>query len=246
MLGVHNDGLATHNGMLVRSSEVSDTLKVMESRFANPGDVGHFLHYGGSGGTHELDHDFVVVDVETSGLDPAAGARVIEIAAVRINQAGQILDSMSSLVNPEDGNTGADWIHGITADMVKDAPTFDQVFDDFARVMDNAIFVAHHAKFDEGFVAAETQLAGAKLLMMPAICTYWLARNTVKGTDNFKLGTLATHFEISQESAHTALDDAKVVAQILPKMLANYKALTYFTNPTPQPRIGNSCELMPR
>jgi DNA polymerase-3 subunit epsilon len=218
----------------------------MESRFANPGDVGHFLHYGGSGGTHELDHDFVVVDVETSGLDPAAGARVIEIAAVRINQAGQILDSMSSLVNPEDGNTGADWIHGITADMVKDAPTFDQVFDDFARVMDNAIFVAHHAKFDEGFVAAETQLAGAKLFTMPAICTYWLARNTVKGTDNFKLGTLATHFEISQESAHTALDDAKVVAQILPKMLASYKALTYFTNPTPQPRIGNSCALMPR
>jgi len=246
MLGVHNAGLATHNGMLVRSSEVSDTLKVMESRFANPGDVGHFLHYGGSGGTHELDHDFVVVDVETSGLDPAAGARVIEIAAVRINQAGQILDSMSSLVNPEDGNTGADWIHGITADMVKDAPTFDQVFDDFARVMDNAIFVAHHAKFDEGFVAAETQLAGAKLLTMPAICTYWLARSTVKGTDNFKLGTLATHFEISQESAHTALDDAKVVAQILPKMLASYKALTYFTNPTLQPRIGNSSTLMPR
>ena len=246
MSGVHNAGLATHNGMLVRSSEVSDTLKVMESRFANPGDVGHFLHYGGSGGTHELDHDFVVVDVETSGLDPATGARVIEIAAVRINQAGQILDSMSSLVNPEDGNTGADWIHGITADMVKDAPTFDQVFDDFARVMDNAIFVAHHAKFDEGFVAAETQLAGAKLLTMPAICTYWLARNTVKGTDNFKLGTLATHFEISQESAHTALDDAKVVAQILPKMLASYKALTYFTNPTPQPRIGNSSALMPR
>jgi DNA polymerase-3 subunit epsilon len=243
---VHNAELATRAGMPVRSSEVTDTLKAMESRFANPGDVGHFLHYGGSGGTHELDHDFVVVDVETSGLDPAAGARVIEIAAVRINQAGLILDSMSSLVNPEDGNTGADWIHGITADMVKDAPTFDQVFDDFARVMDNAIFVAHHAKFDESFVAAETQLAGAKLLTMPAICTYWLARNTVKGTDNFKLGTLATHFEISQESAHTALDDAKVVAQILPKMLADYKALTYFTNPTPQPRIGNSCALMPR
>jgi DNA polymerase III epsilon subunit-like protein len=79
----------------------------MESRFANPGDVGHFLHYGGSGGTHELDHDFVIVDVETSGLDPAAGARVIEIAAVRINQAGQIQDSMSTLINPEDGNTGA-------------------------------------------------------------------------------------------------------------------------------------------
>jgi DNA polymerase-3 subunit epsilon len=238
--------LATHLGIPASKSEATDTFSVMESRFANPGDVGHFLHYGGSGGTHELDHDFVIVDVETSGLDPAAGARVIEIAAVRINQAGQFQDSISTLINPEDGNTGADWIHGITADMVVDAPTFDQVFDDLARVMDNAIFVAHHAKFDEGFVAAEAQLAGAKLLTMPAICTYWLARNTVKGTDNFKLGTLATHFEISQESAHTALDDAKVVAQMLPRMLANYKTLTYFTQPTEQPRIGNSAKLMPR
>jgi DNA polymerase-3 subunit epsilon len=153
---------------------------------------------------------------------------------------------MSTLINPEDGNTGADWIHGITADMVKDAPTFDQVFDDLVRIMDDAIFVAHHAKFDEGFVASEVQLAGAKLLTMPAICTYWLARNTVKGTDNFKLGTLAAHFEIAQESAHTALDDAKVVAQMLPMMMANYKPLTYFTRPTAQPRIGNSTILLPR
>ena len=243
---MHTRWLATHHGMAARKSEATDTFVVMESRFANPGDVGHFLHYGGSGGTHELDHDFVVVDVETSGLDPAAGARVIEIAAVRINQTGQIKDSMSSLVNPEDGNTGADWIHGITADMVTAAPTFDQIFDDLARVMDNAIFVAHHAKFDESFLAAEAQLAGAKLLTMPAICTYWLARNTVKGTDNFKLGTLATHFEISQESAHTALDDAKVVAQMLPMMMSNYKSLTYFTKPTEQPRIGKSSALLPR
>jgi len=243
---MHSAQLATPIGIPTSSSEVSDTLNGMESRFANPGDVGSFLHYGGSGGTHELDHDFVVVDVETSGLDPAAGARIIEIAAVRLNQAGQIQDSMSTLVNPEDGNTGADWIHGISADMVSNAPTFDQIFDDLARVLDNAIFVAHHAKFDEGFVAAEAQLAGAKLLTMPAICTYWLARNTVKGTDNFKLGTLASHFEISQESAHAALDDAKVVAQMLPRMLSNYKPLTYFTNPTPQPRIGNSSGLLPR
>jgi inhibitor of KinA sporulation pathway (predicted exonuclease) len=57
---------------------------------------------------------------------------------------------------------------------------------------------------------------------------------------------LATHFEISQESAHTALDDAKVVATMLPLMLSNYKPLTYFTQPTEQPRIGKSAALLPR
>ncbi|CAB4344071.1 unannotated protein [freshwater metagenome] len=218
----------------------------MDSRFANPGDVGHFLHYGGAGGTHELDQDFVVVDVETSGLDPAAGARVIEIAAVRIRPNGELVDSMSTLINPGDGDTGADWIHGITPAMVANAPTFEQVFDEFARVLDNAVFVAHHAKFDEGFVAAEAEIAGVNLAVMPAICTYWLARSSVKGTENFKLGTLATHFGISQVGAHSALDDARVVATMLPKMLASYGSLTYFTSPQPQPRLGQTGKLLTR
>ena len=218
----------------------------MDSRFANPGDVGHFLHYGGAGGTHELDQDFVVVDVETSGLDPAAGARVIEIAAVRIRPNGELVGSMSTLINPGDGNTGADWIHGITPAMVASAPTFDQAFDEFARVLDNAVFVAHHAKFDEGFVAAEAEIAGVNLAVMPAICTYWLARSSVKGTENFKLGTLATHFGISQGGAHSALDDAQVVATMLPKMLAIYGPLTYFTTPQPQPRLGQTGKLLTR
>ena len=218
----------------------------MDSRFANPGDVGYFLHYGGAGGTHELDQDFVVVDVETSGLDPAAGARVIEIAAVRIRPNGELVDSMSTLINPGDGNTGADWIHGITPAMVENAPTFEQAFDEFARVLDNAVFVAHHAKFDEGFVAAEAAIAGVHLAVMPAICTYWLARSSVKGTENFKLGTLAAHFGISQVGAHSALDDAQVVATMLPKMLASFGRLTYFTNPQPQPRLGQAGKLLTR
>jgi DNA polymerase III epsilon subunit-like protein len=130
--------------------------------------------------------------------------------------------------------------------MVANAPTFEQVFDEFARVLDNAVFVAHHAKFDEGFVAAEAKIAGVNLAVMPAICTYWLARSSVKGTENFKLGTLATHFGISQVGAHSALDDAQVVATMLPMMLASYGSLTYFTSPQPQPRLGQSGKLLTR
>ena len=218
----------------------------MDSRFAQPGDIGKFLHYGGSGGTHELEHDFVVVDVETSGLDPAAGARVIEIAAVRIRPTGEVVDSMSSLINPGDGNTGADWIHGITPDMIAQAPTFAQAYDELARVLDDAVFVAHHAKFDESFVAAEAAIAGIELATMPAICTYWLARSSVQGTENFKLATLANHFGISQLGAHSALDDAQVVANMLPKMMQSFGALSYYSNPSLQPRIGLAGDLLPR
>ena len=218
----------------------------MDSRFASPGDIGQFLHYGGSGGTHGLDSDFVIVDVETSGLDPAQGARVIEIAAVRVTQAGTEVGHMSSLINPGDGETGADWIHGISPAMVLDAPKFSEVFDSFAALMDNAIFVAHHAKFDESFVAAEAKHAGLNLAVMPGLCTYWLARATVTGTQNLKLGTLAGHFGIAQLGAHSALDDARVVSQMLPHMLRNHDPLTYFSTEVTQPRTGLSADPLPR
>ncbi len=218
----------------------------MESRFAAPGDQGPFIYYGGTGGTHTLDSDFVVVDVETSGLKPAEGARVIEIAAVRINAAGQEIDSMSTLINPGDGNTGADWIHGITPAMVADAPKFDEIFNDLARVLDGAIFVAHHAKFDEGFVASEARHCGIELAQMPGICTYWLSRRTVTTTANHKLGTLAEHFGVTQVGAHSALDDARVVAKMMPMMLSAHEPLTYFSQPASQQMILASADLMPR
>jgi DNA polymerase-3 subunit epsilon len=218
----------------------------MDSRFASPGDIGQFLHYGGTGGTHSLDSDYVIVDVETSGLDPAQGARVIEIAAVRVTQSGAEVAHMSSLINPGDGETGADWIHGITPAMILDAPKFSEVFDAFAELLDNAIFVAHHAKFDEGFVAAEAKHAGLNLAVMPGLCTYWLARATVSGTQNLKLGTLAEHFGIAQLGAHSALDDARVVCQMLPHMLGNHDPLTYFSSEVTQPRNGLSANSLPR
>lgn len=218
----------------------------MDSRFASPGEIGQFLHYGGTGGAHVLDSDFVIVDVETSGLDPAQGSRVIEIAAIRVTQAGNQVGHMSSLINPGDGKTGADWIHGITPKMILDAPTFSEVFDEFAALLDNAIFVAHHAKFDESFVAAEAKHAGLNLVVMPGLCTYWLARARVTETQNLKLGTLADHFGITQLGAHSALDDAHVVRQMLPQMLGNHDPLTYFSNVVAQPRIGFSANPLPR
>jgi DNA polymerase-3 subunit epsilon len=218
----------------------------MDSRFASPGDIGDFLHYGGIGGTHSLESDFVIVDVETSGLNPAAGARVIEIAAVRVTQSGAEVGHMSSLINSGDGETGADWIHGITPSMILDAPKFSEVFDEFAALLDNAIFVAHHAKFDEGFVAAEAKLAGLGLSVMPGLCTYWLARATVTGTENLKLGTLAEHFGVAQLGAHSALDDARVVSKFLPQMLKTHEPLTYFSKEVTQPRTGISSISLPR
>ena len=195
-----------------------------DTRFAFPGRQDHFVKYGGhrTEGAFELDADFVVVDVETSGLEPRRGARIIEFAAVRVSNSGQVLDSFHTLINPTDGNVGLTAIHGITAEMVRDAPTFAQVIDQVKAKFNRAIFVAHHALFDERFVANEFEIAGQSLKTMPGICTYWLSREINHKTDEFpnhKLETLTRHYKLNPGVAHSAYSDALVVAQMLPIML---------------------------
>lgn len=149
-------------------------------RFAIPGKKGNFLYYSGTGGHLNYDAEYVVVDVETTGFSPWQGDRIVELGAVRLTNEGYIVDSISTLINPEIPTTGAKHIHGISLEMVQAAPTYREVFDQFAQLLDGAIFVAHHAKFDEGFISAESYRAGVKLNRMPGLCTYWLSRQVLQ------------------------------------------------------------------
>ena len=196
-------------------------------RFAYPNRQEHFVHYGGAKDAGEYVHsgDYVVVDVETSGLDPRKGARVIEFAAIRISQSGDVLDSFHTLVNPTDGDVGMTSIHGITPKMVASAPTFSQIADHVKELFDHAIFVAHHALFDERFVASELQRANVAVNTMPGFCTYWLSRQIHEKNDEFpnhKLETLTRRYQLDPGMAHSAHSDAMVVAQMLPIMLEQF------------------------
>jgi len=194
-------------------------MQTPDSRFAYPGWQGPFVHYGGIGNQHQSDIEYVVVDVETTGFDPTRGARVLEISAIRTNGMGTVLDSFTSLVNPGVTDTGAEHIHGISTTMLKDAPRFDEVFGHIALLMNDAVFVAHHAKFDESFISSEALLADIQLNQMPGLCTYWLAKQSLTSTPNHKLATLATHWNLNTGQAHCAYDDALVVVQMLPHLL---------------------------
>ncbi|NBU32698.1 MAG: DNA polymerase III subunit epsilon [Actinobacteria bacterium] len=191
-------------------------------RFAQPDYLEHFVHYGNFAGQAPLQHtaDYVVVDVETSGLDPKAGARVIEIAAIRTPGNGTVTDSFHTLINPQSSDVGLTALHGITASMVSDAPTFAEVSEKLKQMFAGCIFVAHHALFDERFVASEFARAGTELPVMPGTCTYWMSRAVTSGTENHKLGTLTTHYGLNSGLAHSALSDAMVVVQMLPHLLA--------------------------
>ena len=210
-------------------------------RFASPGVTGEFVTYGGPAGDRELKNSFVVVDVETSGFSPAQGDRVVEISAVRTDGLGNVEGSFSTLINPGTGVVGATFIHGITASMVADAPTFGEIAPNLAELFTDAIFVAHNALFDENFVAAEAARCGWNLNVMPGLCTYWLAQHALSKdsiTPNFKLSTIAEAFGVTNKLEHAALGDALVVVDLLPHLFAASGPVRYFSEHVDQTAPG--------
>lgn len=206
-------------------------------RFAAPGLTGQFVTYGGPEGELTLPSSFVVIDVETSGFSPSEGDRVIEISAVRTDGKGNVEEKYSTLINPGDGRVGATFIHGITSEMVADAPTFAEVAPALASIMSDAIFVAHNAFFDEKFIASEAKIAGWDLQLMPGLCTYWLAQYGLAKdsiTPNFKLSTIAEAYGVTNQLEHAALGDALVVVDLLPHLLKAAGNITYYTEPARQ------------
>lgn len=205
-----------------------------DTRFAYPGWQGPFVHYGGISKHVQPQVDYVVVDVETTGFNPHTGDRMLEISAIRTDGQGNVLASFTSLVNPGVSETGAEHIHGISTTMLENAPTFADVFGHVAELMEDAVFVAHHAKFDESFIAGEAALAGLSLKVMPGLCTYWLAKETMTEVANHKLATLSDHFNLDSGTAHCAYDDALVVVQMLPKLLSRVGGIEHHVPPVRQ------------
>ncbi len=202
--------------------------------FAEPGMVRNHAHYGAFDAPFELDCDYVVIDVETTGFEPSKGARVIEFAAHRTRGDGKILESYSTLINHGSQDTGAVFIHGITPDLLNDAPTFEQAWPAIESIMSNAIVVAHNATFDMAFVDNEVDIIGREFPTMPAICTYWLSRESLKDLPNYKLTTIAEHLGVLNDREHDASADAKVVVEAMPHMLKNIDTVRHFVGATPR------------
>lgn len=158
--------------------------------------------------------DFAVVDVETTGLSPAFGERVCEIAIVHLRRDEQ-LETFSTLVNPGRLiSSGASAVSGITDSMVAKAPTFREVASEVARRLNGYVFVAHNAPFDLGFLTAEFQRLGMPLPVSHVIDTLDIARRYYSFPHN-NLGTITAHLNISFPHQHRALHDARITAQIL-------------------------------
>ena len=102
---------------------------------------------------------YTVIDVETTGLSPEGGDRIVELGVVYLSEDGHVQDKWCTLVNPG-RDVGATRIHGITASEVSSAPTFAQLAPYVLRAVVGRTIVAHNASFDLRFLAAEMERAG--------------------------------------------------------------------------------------
>ena len=158
---------------------------------------------------------FACFDVETTSLDPKKG-NVIEIAVVKVNSGGEILGEWTSLINAGTEDLGRPDIHGITIEMLEEAPTFSEIAGDLIGEFSGCIPVAHNASFDQRFVLSEWTKSGLGPLELEVLDTLAMARKLkLPG----KLGDLAETLGVPLIDAHQALDDTRALANVLIKLL---------------------------
>jgi DNA polymerase-3 subunit epsilon len=155
----------------------------------------------------------IAFDTETSGAFPI-GSEIVEFAAVKWRD-GQIVDKFQTLLKPS--VPMSDFIikiHGITNQMVQDAPLMKDKISEIHSFLSDGIPLAHHAAFDMGFLAIEFEKHNLPMLSQKVLCTSLLARNVITGTPNHKLQTLIPFLKIKQGTAHRALDDSEACLQV--------------------------------
>lgn len=159
----------------------------------------------------------IVLDTETTGLDPAAGHRIVEVAGLELLHHMPTGRTFREYINPErDMPEEAERIHGLSADFLKDKPRFHEIAPAFLDFIGDARLVIHNAAFDMKFLNAELRQAGHEILAMErAIDTVALARERFPGAQ-VNLDALCRRFDIdnSSRSFHGALLDCELLAEV--------------------------------
>ena len=168
----------------------------------------------------ELQHiKFACLDTETTGLSPQEGGKICEVA-VSVSQGGRVLEEFSTLVNPGlPMSPEVIAIHGITNEMVKEAPSFADILPRLLGVLDGCVLVAHNADFDLSFLQAEFESCGVHFPAYPVVDTLKLARKSGKFERN-RLGLIAQQLGINCAGWHRAMADTKMAEQIFYYFLA--------------------------
>ena len=159
----------------------------------------------------------IVLDTETTGLDPLQGHRVVEIGCVELHNHISTGKSFHVYLNPErDMPSEAAMVHGLTDEFLADKPVFSQQVDDFLGFIADSQLIIHNAMFDMNFINAELTRCGYKRLPMErATDTVGMARKKFPGAPA-SLDALCKRFgvDLSTRKLHGALLDAELLAEV--------------------------------
>jgi DNA polymerase III subunit epsilon len=164
---------------------------------------------------------FVVVDLETTGGAPSGGA-ITEIGAVKV-RGGDVLAEFATLIHPAERIPPfITVLTGITESMVAPAPPIAQILPGFLEFAEGAVWVAHNAPYDTGFLKAACGELGYPWPKPVVLDTAALARRALITDEvpNHRLATLARYFRATHEPCHRALADARATVDVLHALIA--------------------------
>ena len=150
-------------------------------------------------------NEFVVIDVETSGLNPEEN-RIVEISLIR-SDGQNITDKWTHLINPQ-GSVGPTEIHGISQEDVSDEPTFSDLQSEIIQRIDGFALIAHNARFDLAFLRSEFNRLGKSPSYLPSICTFEASRYYLPNLNRRRLSDCCNYLGIEIQNKHSAEGDA--------------------------------------
>lgn len=161
----------------------------------------------------------IVLDTETTGLEPSDGHRIIEIGCVELVDRRLTGNNFHQYLQPDrEIDAGAMEVHGITNEFLADKPRFSDIVDDFLRYIEGAELVIHNAPFDVGFINHELKLCeqGQQVSDLCGVLdTLGMARKMHPGQKN-NLDALCRRYDINntQRDLHGALLDAEILSDV--------------------------------
>ena len=172
----------------------------------------------------------IVLDTETTGLDPKQGHRIIEIACIELVSRQQTGHHLHKYINPErEIDAGAQAVHGISLDFLADKPKFADIVSEFIDFVRGAELIIHNAPFDIGFLNAELDRLG--MVPIETVCgsvtdTLKMARERYPGKRN-NLNALCERYQIdnSHRTLHGALLDTELLADVYLAMTRGQNSL---------------------
>jgi len=191
----------------------------------------------------------IILDTETTGLSPALGHRIIEVAAVEMVNRRLTGNHYHCYLNPErEIDAGAQQVHGISLEFLQDKPKFAEVSQEFLTFIDSGELVIHNAPFDVGFLDHELSLLSLEPVQSycaGVIDTLKLAKELHPGQKN-NLDALCKRYAVdnSNRTLHGALLDAELLAEVYLAMTRGQESLMIDMAP-PTQTISAEASLTP-